>query len=81
MAGRAVRPDVSTGLWPGESGIPADPLTAPVSSGFASLRGWWSNVIPCVNPILIPCMNPQRHTAPKIAPEMTVGDNCSWLFE
>ena len=59
-ADHTARPDVSTGLWTSESGIPADPLTVLVTCVFAGRRGWSSNVIPRMNPILIPRMNPQR---------------------
>ncbi|MDQ3887333.1 MAG: hypothetical protein M3308_10095, partial [Actinomycetota bacterium] len=55
------RPDVSTGLWAGESGIPADPPVDPVSSGFAGLRGWFSNGIPRLIPNMIPRMHPRRN--------------------
>src|SRR3954451_19810393 len=58
-AGHTPAPDVSTGLWPSESGIPADPLAAPVSSDSRSRRGWSSNVTPRMNPIVIARMNPQ----------------------
>jgi hypothetical protein len=38
-ADHAARPDVSLGLWTSESGIPADPPTAPVSSDPAGPYG------------------------------------------
>jgi hypothetical protein len=54
------RPDVSTGLWASESGIPADPPAAPVTSVFAGHRGWSSNLTPRMNPHMTPRMNHQR---------------------
>jgi hypothetical protein len=54
------RPDVFTGLWPSESGIPADPPTGPLTGVFAVWRGWCSNRIPNLIPNVIPCVNPQR---------------------
>lgn len=51
-------PDVSTGLWTSESGIPADPPAASLTSISAGRRGWSSNLIPRMNPIMIPRVNP-----------------------
>ncbi|GAA5110772.1 hypothetical protein GCM10025762_19010 [Haloechinothrix salitolerans] len=59
-AGHPARPDVSTGLWTSESGIPADPPAASLTSISAGRRGWSSNLIPRMNPIMNPRMNPQR---------------------
>lgn len=50
----AGRPDVSTCLWASESGMPADPLTLGLCSGFVGWRGWRSNRYPGVIPKLIP---------------------------
>lgn len=61
-ADHAARPDVSLGLWPSESGIPADPPPTPVSSSSAGCAGWPSNLIPLLIPKVIPRMNPQRKT-------------------
>ena len=55
-----VRPDVFTGLWPSESGIPADPPAGPLTGVFADRRGWRSNRIPNLIPNVIPRMSPQR---------------------
>lgn len=57
------RPDVSTALLPSESGIPADPPRSPLSSASADRKGRFSNLIPRMNPIMIPRMNPQRNLA------------------
>jgi hypothetical protein len=57
---RAARPDVSTGLWASESGIPADPLTLGLCSGFVGWKGWRSNRYPGMNPKLIPKLIPQK---------------------
>lgn len=79
----AARPDVSTGLWTSESGIPADPPTAPVSSGFARRRGWRSNLIPRMSPNMIPRMNPQWKPlcVQMILHLITIGDVYSGRFE
>lgn len=55
-------PDVTPCLWPSESGTPADPHAPPMSCGFPTRTGWSSNVIPRMNPILIPRMHPRRQS-------------------
>lgn len=43
-----------------ESGIPPDPLTAPLTSASVQRTGWCSGRIPDWNPQRIPDLNPQR---------------------
>ena len=59
-ADHRARPDVSTGLRAGESGIPTDPPVGPVSSGFAGFRGWVPSGIPQLIRNMIPRMHPRR---------------------
>lgn len=62
-------------LWPSESGIPADPLTAGLRWGFAQCWGWCSNRYPRLIPQVILRVNPRRK--PRYAYMIIAGDEAS----
>lgn len=59
--GPQAAPDVLTALRACESGIPDDPLAGRLACGFAGRGRWLSNLIPQVNPMVIPQVNPHRN--------------------